>query len=74
MSTMNKTTVDWDNYKQQNAGLDEELAQYTKNGFLERRDFLNRVDWNQFELEREVRGRERAKREAEAAAAARAKS
>jgi hypothetical protein len=34
MSTMNKTNVDWENYKQQNAGLDEELAQHTKNGYV----------------------------------------
>eukprot|EP00947_MAST-08B_sp_MAST-8B-sp1_P006065 g6065.t1 len=72
MSTISKTAVDWDNYKDKE-GIDEELRQKARDGYVERREFLNRTDWRQFELEREEREAERRRREAEAAAAERKK-
>ena len=41
--------------------LTEELNAHrrSKNSFLDRQDFLHRVDWAQFEIERDVRSKER---------------
>ena len=44
------------------------LHRATKGGYVERQQFLGRVDERRFELEREERARERMKREAAEAA------
>jgi hypothetical protein len=64
LSTVQKTSEDWEQFKQTDKQLQEELERkaQSKDAFLVKQDFLNRVDQRQFELEREVRDRERAKR------------
>ena len=49
-STTAKSRVDWDTYKTKE-GIAEELEQKAKNGYLEKVDFLERVDWRSHELE-----------------------
>ena len=68
-TTIDKTNVDWENFKDK-AGLEEELKKKAqgKDAYLEKKDFLNRVDLRRFEQEREERNRKRA-----AAASANAK-
>jgi hypothetical protein len=58
MSTLQKSSYDWDKYKTQE-GLEAELEQHKKDSYLEKLSFLNRADWRQFEQEREVRERAR---------------
>jgi hypothetical protein len=72
VSTVEKTSYDWDKYKQEK-GIEEDVEQYTKNGYLTKQDFLSRVDHRQFEMERAERERERTKRDREAAHAKRGK-
>ncbi|XP_018582134.1 craniofacial development protein 1 [Scleropages formosus] len=56
MSTLEKSRLDWDAFKEEE-GIGEELATHNrgKDGYLERKSFLERVDYRQFELERNVR-------------------
>ncbi|XP_071973825.1 craniofacial development protein 1 [Engystomops pustulosus] len=56
MSTLEKSKLDWESFKDQE-GIGEELAQHNrgKDGYIERKAFLERVDYRQFELEREIR-------------------
>ncbi|KAJ7312119.1 hypothetical protein JRQ81_006460 [Phrynocephalus forsythii] len=56
MSTLEKSKLDWENFKEQE-GISEELAVHNrgKQGYLERKAFLERVDHRQFELERDIR-------------------
>lgn len=56
MSTLEKSKLDWDSFKSEE-GITEELAIHNrgKEGFLERKNFLERVDQRQFELEKNVR-------------------
>jgi len=64
VSTLSKTSTDWDSFKSKNAQLGtkiEEKAE-SKDAFLNRQDFLSRVDQRRFEAERQQRDRERAKR------------
>jgi hypothetical protein len=72
VSTVEKTSYDWDKYKEEQ-GIAEDVEQYTKNGYLTKKDFLNRVDHRQFEMEKKERERERIKRDADAARAKRSK-
>lgn len=58
VSTMEKTSLDWDKFKEVE-GIDDELQQYTKDGYLEKQDFLQRVDLKQFELEKAARDKKR---------------
>lgn len=58
VSTMEKTSLDWDKFKEAE-GIEDELQQYTKDGYLEKQDFLQRVDLNQFELEKAERDKKR---------------
>jgi hypothetical protein len=62
-TTIAKTSADWDAFKD-SSGLGaaiEERAQ-SKDSYLNRQDFLGRVDHRRFEAERQERDRERAKR------------
>lgn len=63
MSTIAKTSADWDQFKTESALAEklEEKAE-SKEAYLNRQDFLNRVDHRKFEMERTERDRERAKR------------
>ncbi|XP_063801820.1 craniofacial development protein 1 [Pseudophryne corroboree] len=56
MSTLEKSKLDWESFKDQE-GIGEELAIHNrgKHGYIERKAFLERVDYRQFELEREIR-------------------
>jgi hypothetical protein len=64
MSTVQKTSDDWENFKESDKQLQDELEKKAqgKDAFLVKQDFLNRVDQRTFELEKEKRERERAKR------------
>jgi hypothetical protein len=63
VTTIAKTSADWDAFKDK-SGLGtaiEEKAQ-SKDSYLNRQDFLDRVDHRRFEVERQERDRERTKR------------
>jgi len=63
ISTVAKTSSDWDQFKDK-TGLGNKLEEQaeSKDAYLKRQDFLTRVDHRQFELEKQGRDRERAKR------------
>lgn len=63
ISTLEKSKLDWNNFKK-NEGIDEDLQTYNKgkDGFLERKDFLQRTDVRQFEIERQLRLTKRSNR------------
>jgi len=63
ISTVEKSSADWTTYKHEKS-LEEELADAPRKGFVEKADFLSRVDGRQFEIERAQRERERVRREA----------
>ncbi|XP_016350132.1 craniofacial development protein 1-like [Sinocyclocheilus anshuiensis] len=56
MSTLEKSKMDWDAFKTEE-GISDELAIHNrgKEGYVERKHFLERVDHQQFELEKSVR-------------------
>ncbi|XP_041852320.1 craniofacial development protein 1 isoform X2 [Melanotaenia boesemani] len=56
ISTLEKSKMDWDTFKSEE-GITEELAIHNrgKEGYVERKNFLERVDHRQFELEKAVR-------------------
>lgn len=56
MSTLEKSKMDWDAFKSEE-GITDELAIHNrgKEGYVERKNFLERVDQRQFELEKTVR-------------------
>ncbi|KAJ8335602.1 hypothetical protein SKAU_G00389440 [Synaphobranchus kaupii] len=56
MSTLEKSRLDWDTFKDQE-GIVDELATHNrgKEGYIERKNFLERVDHRQFEQEKTVR-------------------
>lgn len=56
MSTLEKSKMDWDCFKTEE-GITEELAIHNrgKEGYVERKNFLERVDHRQFEREKEIR-------------------
>jgi len=56
LSVLDKTKLDWDGFKQ-NEGITEELQTHNRGreGFLERKDFLQRTDLRQFEIEKNMR-------------------
>ena len=62
VSTVTKSSMDWETYKEEE-GLNHELAQRSKDGegYLGMKDFLNRVDVRRFEKEQEQRRIQRAK-------------
>ena len=65
VTTVEKSSYDWEKYKEEKK-LNDELQDATKKGFVEQQAFLNRVDERQFENEKLDRERERARREASA--------
>jgi len=58
VSTMEKTSIDWDSFKEKE-GIEDELKQYTKDGYLEKQEFLTRMDHKRFEIEKAERDRQR---------------
>ncbi|XP_029290459.1 craniofacial development protein 1 [Cottoperca gobio] len=56
MSTLEKSKMDWDAFKSEE-GITEELAIHNRGreGYVERKNFLQRVDHRQFEMEKAVR-------------------
>ena len=58
LSTMEKTSLDWDRYKEEHR-LTDELNQSIKDGYLEKQNFLLRLDQRQFEIEKADRERKR---------------
>ena len=64
LSTAQKTSDDWESFKGSDKQLQDELEKtaQSKDAFLVKQDFLNRVDQRKFELEKTERERERAKR------------
>ncbi|XP_018330978.1 craniofacial development protein 1 [Agrilus planipennis] len=63
INTLDKTKLDWDQYKKEE-NIEEELKAYSKSkdGYLERQDFLQRADLRRFEIEKSVRNSLRANR------------
>ncbi|XP_058066966.1 craniofacial development protein 1 [Anopheles bellator] len=63
LSTLEKTKMDWNRFKR-HEGIEEELQTHNKgkDGFLERRDFLERTDVRQFEIEKSFRQTKRSNR------------
>ena len=74
ISTIDKSSYDWDQFKEKE-GIKEEVEKAKKNGldidvalirrYLDKQEFLSRVDLRQFEKERAQRERERIQRENE---------
>lgn len=60
ISTLEKSKLDWDNFKKQE-NIEEELNTHNKgkDGYLERQDFLQRADLRQFEIEKKIRNSSR---------------
>ena len=67
LNTVEKTSNDWEGFKETDKTLQDELERnaQSKNAYLVKQDFLNRVDHRKFELEKEERDRERSRRAAE---------
>ncbi|OQR91046.1 hypothetical protein ACHHYP_05055 [Achlya hypogyna] len=54
VSTIEKSSLDWDSFKEKE-GIADELEHHTKDGYLEKQDFLHRVDLRKFEIEKAER-------------------
>tara|TARA_B110000090_G_C13256822_1_gene398721 strand:+ start:87 stop:467 length:381 start_codon:yes stop_codon:yes gene_type:complete len=54
ISTVVKSAIDWDTHKVKE-GLEDDLKDASKDGYLTRKDFLNRVDVRTYEKERDAR-------------------
>ncbi|XP_067386248.1 craniofacial development protein 1 isoform X2 [Emydura macquarii macquarii] len=56
MSTLEKSKLDWENFKEEE-GIGDDLAIHNrgKEGYIDRKAFLERVDHRQFEIERSIR-------------------
>lgn len=54
ISTVAKSSYDWDSYKEQE-NLVDDLSKAAKAGYLTKQDFLNRCDVRSFEKERDER-------------------
>ena len=54
VSTVAKSSYDWENFKEKE-GIEDDLAVATKEGYLTRKDFLERCDHRAFEKEKEER-------------------
>ena len=64
LNTVEKSSNDWEGFKETDKTLQDELERnaQSKNAYLVKQDFLNRVDHRKFELEKEERDRERSRR------------
>jgi hypothetical protein len=62
-TTIAKTSSDWETFKDE-SGLGTAIEEKARNkdSYLNRQDFLGRVDHRRFEVEKQERDRERAKR------------
>lgn len=60
ISTLEKSKLDWDSYKQ-SEGIAEDLQNHNrgKDGYLEKQAFLQRTDLRQFEIEKTLRAKNR---------------
>ena len=58
INTVTKSSMDWESYKDK-TGMQDELEQGARDGFLSRKEFLDRVDVRQFEAEKAERQAER---------------
>ncbi|CAI5708725.1 unnamed protein product [Peronospora destructor] len=58
VSTIEKSSLDWDKFKEKE-GIEEELTQYTKDGYIEKQKFLQRLDFKRFEIEKAERDKQR---------------
>ncbi|KAI9905686.1 hypothetical protein PsorP6_014033 [Peronosclerospora sorghi] len=58
VSTMEKSSLDWDKFKEKE-GIQDELTQYTKDGYIEKQEFLQRLDLKRFEIEKAARDKQR---------------
>lgn len=65
ITTVEKSSYDWEKYKEEK-NLQDELKDASKGGYVEKQEFLQRVDERQFEQEKAARERERAIRDANA--------
>jgi len=54
LTTKEKSAIDWEQFKKKE-GIEDELKQAAKTGFLEKQAFLQRSDFRQYEKERDVR-------------------
>jgi len=56
VSTLEKSKLDWQNFKQEE-GIEEDLKSFNqgKQGYLEKKFFLERTDLKQFEIEKSLR-------------------
>eukprot|EP00041_Stephanoeca_diplocostata_P012231 m.204081 g.204081 ORF g.204081 m.204081 type:complete len:293 (+) comp18870_c2_seq6:387-1265(+) len=61
MSTVTKTQLDWDSFKEKE-GISEELAAHNKNGYLEKQAFLARADERAHDNEIKLRDAQRSTR------------
>ncbi|KAL3924068.1 MAG: hypothetical protein SGILL_001272 [Bacillariaceae sp.] len=64
-NTVEKTSDDWETFKGEDKQLQDELELQatSKNAYLVKQDFLNRVDQRRFEIEKEGRDQERGRRQ-----------
>ncbi|XP_054154260.1 craniofacial development protein 1-like [Oppia nitens] len=64
MSVLQKTFHDWDSFKK-NEGIEEELKKHnkSKDTFVDRQAFLQRSDLRQFEIEKQIREKQRNQRQ-----------
>ncbi|KAF1784363.1 SWR1-complex protein 5/Craniofacial development protein [Phytophthora cactorum] len=58
VSTMEKSSLDWDKFKEKE-GIEDELTHYTKDGYIEKQEFLQRLDLKRFEIEKAERDKQR---------------
>lgn len=60
LSTLEKSKLDWENYKKTH-GIAEDLQNHNrgKDGYLEKQAFLQRTDMRQFEIEKNLRAKNR---------------
>ncbi|RXG69409.1 Craniofacial development protein 1 [Armadillidium vulgare] len=63
LTTLEKTKIDWLNYKT-SEGIQDEMQNHlkSKDGYLEKKEFLERADLRQFEIERDMRMSKRSNR------------
>ena len=63
LNTLEKSFVDWRQYKKEE-GIEDELVQHnkSKDTFTDRQAFLQRTDLRQFEIEKQIREKERSQR------------
>ncbi|KAK4876951.1 hypothetical protein RN001_009457 [Aquatica leii] len=63
INTLEKSKLDWDKFKKEEQ-IEDELSAYSKSkdGYLERQDFLQRADVRRFEIEKNIRNNLRSNR------------